>query len=346
MQPGIAEAEISEPLFNWDALGSASAHGPCDSHAICRPRLLLEPAKFADMKNIKLSQLSYFIAVAEEGNVNRAAARLNISQPPLTRQIQNLEASLGVLLFNRHSGGMALTEAGTIFLREAKNAQAVLELAVDRVRRAGRGEFGRLDVGVFGSGIFGGIPRIDKFRLHYPDVDVHIHWMNKDEQLQSLRQGLINVAFSRLVEPQNDIIIECLDEESLYLAVAHSSPIANLREVDLAACHGEDFIMFPTTGRPGFYDNTLELCRDAGFFPKIAQQVEDIMTGIALVAAGFGVALITKSATAIAIRNVSYVKLVSSTGTPTVDLSLMYLRNATSPVLENFIEISRSLRRP
>lgn len=306
----------------------------------------MEPARLADMKDIKLIQLSYFIAVAEEGNVNRAAARLNISQPPLTRQIQNLEASLGVLLFNRHSGGMALTEAGTTFLQEAKNAQTVLELAVDRVRRAGAGEFGRLDIGVFGSGIFGGIPRIDKFRMHYPDVDVHIHWMNKEDQLYSIRQGLINVAFSRLVEPQSDIFIECLDEEILYLAVPHYSPISDLNEVDLSACRDECFIMFPKTGRPGFYDNTLKLCRDSGFSPKVTQVVEDVMTGIALVAAGFGVAIITKSATAISIRNVKYVKLVVSTGTPTVDLSLMYLRNAISPVLENFIEICRSFRWP
>lgn len=293
---------------------------------------------------MKLNQISYFIAVAEEENVSRAAARLNISQPPLTRQIQNLESDLGVMLFNRHWGGMALTEAGTVFLREARNIQAVIDLAVDRVRRAGRGEFGRFDISVYGSGILGIIPKIiHEFRLAHPEVDVSIHWQSKEDQILSLRHRTINVAFNRYVEPQSDLIVECISKEKIYLAVNSLSDLARLDSVDLRDCSDENFIMFPTKGRPGFYDKALELCREAGFSPHIAQEVGDITTGIALVASGFGAAFVTESATAIGVPNVVYMKLDELSGTPTVDLSCIYLNSLISPILQRFLDIARSL---
>jgi len=293
---------------------------------------------------MKLNQISYFIAVAEEENVSRAATRLNISQPPLTRQIQNLESSLGVMLFNRHWGGMALTEAGTVFLREARNIQAMIDLAVDRVRRAGRGEFGRFDISVYGSGILGIIPKIiHEFRLAHPEVDVSIHWQSKEDQILSLRHRTINVAFNRFVEPQSDLIVECISKEKIYLAVNSLSDLARLDSVDLRDCSEENFIMFPTKGRPGFYDKAVELCREAGFVPHIAQEVGDITTGIALVASGFGAAFVTESATAIGVPNVVYMKLDELPGTPTVDLSCIYLNGLISPILQRFLDIARSL---
>jgi len=293
---------------------------------------------------MKLNQISYFIAVAEEENVSRAATRLNISQPPLTRQIQNLESSLGVMLFNRHWGGMALTEAGTVFLREAHNIQAMIDLAVDRVRRAGRGEFGRFDISVYGSGILGIIPKIiHEFRLAHPEVDVSIHWQSKEDQILSLRHRTINVAFNRFVEPQSDLIVECISKEKIYLAVNSLSDLARLDSVDLRDCSEENFIMFPTKGRPGFYDKSVELCREAGFVPHIAQEVGDITTGIALVASGFGAAFVTESATAIGVPNVVYMKLDELPGTPTVDLSCIYLNGLISPILQRFLDIARSL---
>jgi len=293
---------------------------------------------------MKLNQISYFIAVAEEENVSRAAARLNISQPPLTRQIQNLESSLGVMLFNRHWGGMALTEAGTVFLREARNIQAMIDLAVDRVRRAGRGEFGRFDISVYGSGILGIIPKIiHEFRLAHPEVDVSIHWQSKEDQILSLRHRTINVAFNRFVEPQSDLIVECISKEKIYLAVNSLSDLARLDSVDLRDCSEENFIMFPTKGRPGFYDKAVELCLEAGFVPHIAQEVGDITTGIALVASGFGAAFVTESATAIGVPNVVYMKLDELPGTPTVDLSCIYLNGLISPILQRFLDIARSL---
>ena len=117
--------------------------------------------------------LKYFVAVAQELNIGRAAARLNISQPPLTRQIQQLEASLGVKLFNRSAKGVELTNSGELLLEEAQNILTLVEQAEERTKRADRGELGRLDVGIFGSAILDAIPKLLlAFRQAYPDVNI------------------------------------------------------------------------------------------------------------------------------------------------------------------------------
>lgn len=135
---------------------------------------------------MELRHLRYFIAVAEERNIGRAAARLHISQPPLTRQIQQLEEQLGVQLFNRTPRGMELTPAGELLLDEAKNINAVIEQATERTQRAGQGKFGRLDVAIFGSAILDTIPRLlADFRGAYPDVKVVLHSMHKGRAARS-----------------------------------------------------------------------------------------------------------------------------------------------------------------
>lgn len=299
------------------------------------------------LRVMKLNQLNYFIAVAKEGNIGRAAARLNISQPPLTRQIQQLETELGVKLFDRHPSGMSLTEAGQIFLDEAINARAVLDIAVDRVKRAGRGELGKLDIGVFGSGILGVIPRsIHLFRNRYPGIDVAIHSMTKEEQLHGLRNRTINVAFNRMIEPQSDIKIECISREEILLAVNTDDPLSNQDALQLGALRSENFILFPTVGRPSFIEKARGICHDLGFVPRVSQEVGDVMTGIALVASGFGVALVPEGATAIAIPHVVYKPLTDLPDNAWVDLSCMYLADNTSPILERFLESVRNTSQP
>lgn len=291
---------------------------------------------------MKLHQLNYFIAVAEEGHVGRAATRLNISQPPLTRQIQQLELELGVALFDRHPAGMALTEAGKLFLEEARNARSVVELAIDRVRRAGRGELGRLDVGIFGSGILGTIPRIiHQFRNDYPGIDVSIHSLRKEEQILALRNRTLNVAFNRMLEPHPDIAIECIEREPIFLAVNADGPFAAREHLKLGELKQENFILFPTVGRPGFIEKARGICHDLGFVPKVAQEVGDVMTGMALVAAGFGVCLVPRNATAIAIPNVLFKSLTDLPDSSKVDLSCIYMADDKSPILSRFLETVR-----
>nr|ART36126.1 B167 [uncultured bacterium] len=291
---------------------------------------------------MKLKQLLYFIAVAEEGGVGRAASRLNMSQPPLTRQISLLEEELGVRLFNRHLGGVSLTEAGEILLIEARQICSSVKLAVDRTQRAGRGDLGRLDIGVFGSGVLSHIPEIiHQFRGRYPGIDVAIHSMNKDQQLQALRNGTIHIAFNRLVKSEPDITVECVVREKLFVGINVDHPLAKDDDIPFSSLEKERFVLFPSGSLPGFKDKLLQICYDFGFSPMIAQEAEDTLTCVFFVASGLGVSLVPESATAIRLPTVVYKELRDLPESSRVDLSCLYSTTNNSPILRRFLEITR-----
>ena len=229
-----------------------------------------------------LRHLRYFVAVAEEKNIGRAAVRLHISQPPLTRQIQQLEEDLGVQLFNRTPRGMELTPAGELLLDEARNIRSVVEQATERTQRAGQGKLGRLDIAVFGSGILDAIPKLLlTFSRAFPDVKVVLHNMNKEAQIQALRQKRIDAGFNRFISPLNDIANEVVTTERLLLAVNEASPLAHQASIPLRALADYPLIVFPSGPRPSFVDNVMSLCQQAGFTPNVAQEVGDTVTGVA-----------------------------------------------------------------
>ena len=221
-----------------------------------------------------LRHLRYFIAVAEEQNIGRAAARLHISQPPLTRQIQQLEDELGVRLFTRTPRGMELTGAGELFLEEARNIRALVDQATERTQRAGQGKLGRLDVAIFGSGILDTIPKVLlAFRNAYPEVKLVLHSMSKGEQIEALRQRRIDAGFNRMLAPLPDLATQLVATESLFLAVHESSPLAREAVVPLKALAEHPLIVFPTGARPNFVDKVMGLCQQMGFVPEVAQEV-------------------------------------------------------------------------
>ena len=142
---------------------------------------------------MEFRHLRYFMALAEEGNFGRAAKRVHISQPPLTRQIRQLEEEFGARLFERTPKGVELTEAGRLFREEAVKILALAQLTGEKTRMAARGELGRLDVGIFGSAVLDVIPRlILEFRRRYPAVEVHLHNMTRPAQIQALQAGYVN----------------------------------------------------------------------------------------------------------------------------------------------------------
>lgn len=294
---------------------------------------------------MELRHIKYFIAVAEEKNAGRAAARLFISQPPLTRQIQKLEENLGVKLFNRTPKGMELTEAGELFLVEARNINSLVEQATERTQRAGEGKLGRLDIAIFGSGILDVIPKLLlNFRDAYPDVNVVLHTMEKSEQIEALRQRRISVGFNRIVSPLADINTELVMTENLLLAVNVNNPLAEKKSIPFKMVADESLILYPTGTRPNFIDKVLSLCHDEKFVPHISQEVGDAVTGIALVASGFGVCLVPQSATVLSLPNVVYKKLTSNKNKIQIDLSCIYRADEQSPILSAFLGIVRDYR--
>lgn len=293
---------------------------------------------------MNIRQLKYFIAVAEELNIGRAAARLNVSQPPVTRQIQQLEEELKAQLFLRNPRGVELTQAGEMFLEEARNIVGLLEQAGDRVQRASKGDLGRLDVGIFGSAIVGLIPGIiHEFKRRYPNVHVTLHAMDKLQQVEALRNRAIDIGFNRLLDPQHDIRTEEIAREEILAAVASDQcPEHPARDrVGLAELVQKPLILFPASRTSGFVDVVVDLFRNNGFRPNVAQVVGDAFTGMALVASGFGNCLVPESLTAVTMPGVTFLRLDLEQPV-TVDLSCIYREGDTSPVLRNFMAVART----
>jgi LysR family transcriptional regulator, benzoate and cis,cis-muconate-responsive activator of ben and cat genes len=293
---------------------------------------------------MELRHLKSFIVVAELGSIGRAAVRLHISQPPLTRQIHQLEEQVGAQLLVRTARGVHLTDAGRMFLEEARNIVALTGLAAERAHQAGEGKLGRIDIGIFGSAIFGTIPRmLSAYRQQYPMVNVVLHSMTKGEQIAALRERRLNVGFNRLLERTPDIACELIAMERIYLAVSRRNPLSRQKAVPWRALADHPLILFPSGSRPSFIDWVLDICRKEGFRPQVAQEVGDAVNGVALVASDFGLCLVPESATNLRIPGVVYRPLLR-TPPPEVDLSCIYRAGDDSPILRSFLEIARRQR--
>ena len=292
-----------------------------------------------------LRHLKYFLAVAEELNIGRAATRLHISQPPLTRQIKALEDELGVQLFVRTAKGVELTQAGEMFKEEAANIRMLVEAGIDRVQRAGEGKLGRLDVAIFGTGIYDTIPKLlQDFRRSLPGVNVVLHTMNKAEQVEALRQRRITVAFNRMTHPLPDIGRELVATEALHAALPVDHALAGADAVTLQQLAQLPHVTFPNVGRPNFIDRMIELYQRRGFEVTVSQEVGDAITGIALVARGFGVTLVPESVVrSVTVAGVCF-KPLADAPEATVDLSCMYRATDRSPLLQAFLAVVRAHR--
>lgn len=292
-----------------------------------------------------IKQLKYFVAVAEEGNIGRAALRMHVSQPPLTRQIQQLEEKLGTSLFVRTPKGVEVTTAGQFFLEGARSVIALMERTVERTQRAGQGQLGRLDVGIFGSGTLDVIPKLlQHFSRLFPDVRVVLHTMNRIEQIEALRQRRIEIGFNRLVVDMPDIVSEVVKREELLAAIREDHPLNTLTDIRLPDLATLPMIVFPSGSRPNFIDYVYQLFKNESLYPNVTQEVGDAATGVALVAGGLGVCLVPESTTNLRIPGVVY-RPISHVPRLTVDLSCIYRRSEQSPTLRALLEIVRSRRR-
>ena len=294
---------------------------------------------------MELRHLRYFVCVAEEQNIGRAALRLHISQPPLTRQIQQLEEQLGAQLFRRTSRGVALTDAGRVLYDDARNILALADRAAERTGKAARGLLGRVDVAIFGSGIFGAIPQLlRRFRSAYPEVNIVLHNMAKDEQIDALRHRRITLAFNRLMRPVEDLVSETLLTESLFVAVPSEHPLAARTAIALSELREQPLVLFPTGSRPSFIDRVQAMCRDAGFVPVVAQEVGDVVHAVAFVATGSGACLVPRSATHMRIPGVTYRPLHGASQT-SVDLCCIYRSDDDSVILRALLDSLREAAR-
>jgi DNA-binding transcriptional LysR family regulator len=291
---------------------------------------------------MELRHLRYFVAVAEELHFGRAAARLNLAQPPLSQQIRSLEHELGVTLLNRTSRRVELTQEGRFFLDHARGTLRQAERAIEVVRAVGKGKLGRITVAFITSAIYGTVPAIlREFHLRHPGIEIDCREMNPSEQVEALRSGEIDLGFLRTPLPASDIETIPIAANRLILAVQDNHRLAERRKVDLSEFSKESFIAFPHLLSPAYYDCLCATCRAAGFSPRITQEARECSTLLALVGAGLGVALLPDALRSLQQGGVTYLDL--AVPSEPIEVALARRLGESTPVIEAFLAVAREV---
>ncbi|HET9013640.1 MAG TPA: LysR substrate-binding domain-containing protein [Gemmatimonadaceae bacterium] len=296
---------------------------------------------------MELRHLRYFVAVAEELNFGRAARRLHIAQPPLSRQIRDLEREVGTPLFERGARGVELTHAGRAFLPEVRLTLAQAERAQRTAQRAALGETGRLRVGFVEAATRSGIlpDVLSFFRMHLPSIGLSLLEMDSMQQADALRDGRIDIGIVGTVplDAERWLRVESVFSEPLVLAVPHGHALAGRRRFALADLAAESFVLFPRYAAPTLYDEIVARCRAAGFSPRVTQEAAGWHTMVSLVSAGVGIAFVPQSLSgppqpAVAFRTVRDLALEH-------EMSALWRQGEKSPVRERFVTVLRAVAR-
>lgn len=259
---------------------------------------------------MELRHLRYFVAVAEERNFTRAAQRLHIAQPPLSRQIQQLEETLGVRLFERNSRPLKLTETGKFFYSHAVQLIAQTNELESMTRRVGNIERS-LSVGFVGSTLYGMLPKIiRRFRDENKTVELSLHEMSTMDQIRALKDGRIDVGFGRIRHEDANIHRVILREEKMIVALPDGHPLSVSKPVlALRDLVHETLIIFPKAPRPSYADQVLAAFQDRALTPSRIYEVRELQIALGLVAAGEGISVVPSSVYGLKRNDVSYKEL-------------------------------------
>jgi DNA-binding transcriptional LysR family regulator len=285
---------------------------------------------------MELRHLRYFVAVAEEKNFTRAAERLHIAQPPLSRQIQQLEEMLGVSLIEKGTRPVKLTEAGHFFLAHAKpllDQVGELRAMTQRIGKLER----MLSVGFVASTLYGLLPDIiRRYRERNPEVEVTLHEMTTVEQIKALKEGRIDVGFGRLKSEDTSIRRILLREERMVVALFPGHRLGGSEEgVRLVELVHESILVYPKAPRPSFADQVLAAFNNANLTPESVVEVRELQIAMGLVAAGQGIAIVPESVQGMHHRNVVYRKLIDKHAVSPIFFSMRNMDR--SPELDNML---------
>jgi DNA-binding transcriptional LysR family regulator len=288
---------------------------------------------------MELRHLRAFAAVAEELHFGRAAARLHMAQPPLSQQIKHLERDLGVLLLERTTRQVRLTNAGVVFLDHARRVLAEADRARESVLLAERGERGEIRLGLTGVTTWRLLPRMTRaYRERYPLVRLELHpAVFSGPQTSSLLDGGIDVDILRAPVPP-PLASRTLVEEELMAVLPEEHPLAARPAVALTDLAEENFVSYPAQQGSFLRDTAMRACSSVGFWPRVAQEAKDTYTVVALVAAAVGVALLPESAEELQFEGVVFRPVTGAD--VRVPIALAWRDGDPSPVLANFLAVA------
>ncbi|SHL07639.1 transcriptional regulator, LysR family [Roseovarius marisflavi] len=293
---------------------------------------------------MNFKQMTYFIAVAEELHFGRAAERLDMAQPPLSRQIKQIEEDLGAILFNRGRSAISLTQAGEKLLERSKSIIAQLDDTKLEIRRIGQGAEGRLRIGFVGSSTYGIFPNIIKsFRAAYPSVNMNLIPMNNAQLHRQLVSRMIDVAFARPALSDPEFAVKKLLEEDLILALPDTLDTGSRRIADLRRLATHNLILYPEYPRPSYADLVLKACKDAGFEVPMRIFTMDLHTALSLVAIGEGVCIVPASVGSAPRNGIKFLKIEPEIARTA--LSINYRLDEQGVHVQNFVKIAQSVAR-
>ncbi|OZI19839.1 hypothetical protein CAL26_19940 [Bordetella genomosp. 9] len=249
-----------------------------------------------DLQSMDPRSLRMFLALAEELHYGRAAERLFMSQPPLTKAIQQMEERLGVTLFDRNQRRVRLTIAGTVMVEEARRLLTQTELSIRAVQRAEQGNAGRIRVGFVAAVLFMDIREVILgLERKMPGLETVWEEMGSSEQIHALEQDRIDIGFAQISQGMSRMMSIPVGRVELVVALEAGHPLARRRRVRLADLAEDAFIAIPRQSGPSFHDLTIATCMGAGFSPRIVHYARHLVSVVSLVAMGRGVSLVPRS---------------------------------------------------
>jgi len=288
---------------------------------------------------MELKHLTSFIAVAEQLSFVRAADRLYLSQPALTGQIQRLEEELGVQLLARNRRSVKLTDAGKVFLVEARATLARARQAADRAQKAARGEIGRLRIGFVSSAALEIVPSIVvAFRKQHPEVTLDLMNLRTVSQVKKLISKNLDIGFLRLPLSNKQLRTTVIHREPFLLVLPKGHPRARDKQVHIAHLRDERFVAYGRRWAPGFFDSVIQMCLKEGFSPNIVQETGDMYTAIALIAAGAGIAILPRSVVLAQSKSIVMKPLAGKV--PVSEIAIATRAGNSSLIVRSFIELA------
>ncbi len=291
---------------------------------------------------MELRHLKAFVAVAEELHFGHAAARLQISQSPLSQSIQALEGELGVKLLERTTRRVRLLPAGEAFLPRAREALGAAAAAADDARAAAAGELGRLSIGFTGSMTYALLPFLAKaLRVQLPRLGLELHGeLLTPDQVQRLVGGTLDLGFLRPPLQHVSLQVEPVGAEPLVVALPRGHALARQETVHVAQLENEPFITYPSHFRSVVHDAVAATCAENGFSPVVAMEVGETATLVSFVAADAGVALVPASAQLMTVGGAVYRRLTGATHS--VQIAMAWRRGDERPLLANVQRVIRA----